>query len=122
MLEDTSTENVEEIMSNNKTLPQNASKHKRAIQPKPRLGQILIAVGGLMVLSFFAWALWPPATNAKFKAEVSGAAALKPDKEKIDLGDVQLGKTVSAAFQLTNVGDQPLHFTEAPYIQVVEGC
>jgi hypothetical protein len=109
-------------MQKNKSLPRNYSKRNRAAQPKSRLGQILIAVGGLMVLSFLAWTLWPSTTNANFKSEVTGAAAIKPDKEKIDLGDVQLGKTVSAAFQLTNVGDQPLHFTKAPYVELVEGC
>jgi hypothetical protein len=109
-------------MSKNRSLPQNDSNRKRAAQPKSRLGQILIAVGGLMVLSFFVWALWPPTTHANFKPEVTGAAALRSDQEKIDLGEVRLGKTVSAAFQLTNVGDQPLHFTKAPYVELVEGC
>ena len=33
-----------------------------------------------------------------------------------------LGKTVQVDFKLTNVGDQPLTFTEAPYVEVVEGC
>jgi hypothetical protein len=109
-------------MSKSKPVSQNNSKHKRAAQPKSRLGQVLIPVGGLMLLSFLVWAAWPAATNANFKPEVTGAAAIKLDKEKIDLGDVQLGKTVSAAFQLTNVGDQPLHFTKAPYVELVEGC
>jgi hypothetical protein len=109
-------------MSKSRSLPKNYSKSNRATQPKSRLGQILIAVGGLMMLSFLVWALWPPATNANLTPQVTGAAALKPDKEKIDLGNVHLGKTVSAAFQLTNVGDKPLHFAKAPYIQVVEGC
>ena len=97
-------------MSKNKASPQTYAKRKRATQPKSRLGQILIAVGGLMMLSFLVWALWPPATNANLTPQVTGAAALKPDKEKIDLGNVHLGNTVSAAFQLTNVGDKPLHF------------
>jgi hypothetical protein len=75
-----------------------------------------------MLLSLLVWALWPPATNANFSPAVTGAGALKPDKDKIDLGDVHLGNTVSASFQVTNVGSKPLHFTKAPYIQVVEGC
>jgi hypothetical protein len=109
-------------MSKSKVLTQNNSKRKRATQPKPPLGQILIAVGGLMVLSFLAWTFWPASTNANFKPAVTGAAALKSDKDKIDLGDVHLGNTVSASFQLTNVGDKPLHFAKAPYIQVMAGC
>jgi hypothetical protein len=109
-------------MQKNKSLPKNHSMHNRAAQPKSRLGLILIAVGGLIVLSFLAWTLWPLVKGASFKPEVTGAAALRTDQEKIDLGDVPLGKTVSAAFQLTNVGDQPLHFTQAPYVELVEGC
>jgi hypothetical protein len=53
---------------------------------------------------------------------VSGAPALKVDKEKIDLGTVQLGEWVTANFELVNAGDQPLRFTEQPYVTVVEGC
>ena len=109
-------------MARNKSVPPHNSKCKRAAQPKPGWGQILIAIGGLLLVGALAWGLWPRGGNANFKLEVTGAAALKPDKEKIDLGNVRLGNTVSASFLLTNVGDQSLHFTKAPYIQVVEGC
>jgi hypothetical protein len=54
--------------------------------------------------------------------EVQGAPKLKLDQPKIDLGDVKLGQTVSASFTVSNVGDQPLKFSEAPYIEVIEGC
>jgi len=54
--------------------------------------------------------------------EVQGAASLKVDKEQVDLGDVQLGQTVKVSFQVTNVGDQPLRFSDQPYVEVVEGC
>jgi hypothetical protein len=54
--------------------------------------------------------------------QVSGAPALQVDKEKVDLGDVPLGQTVSVSFELTNTGDQPLQFTKKPYIEVAAGC
>jgi hypothetical protein len=54
--------------------------------------------------------------------QVTGAPSLKVDREKVDLGDVRLGQTVSVAFEVTNVGDRPLRFTAEPYIEVVEGC
>jgi len=54
--------------------------------------------------------------------QVNGSPALKVDQEKIDLGNVPLGQTVEAKFGVINVGDQPLRFTKAPYIEVVEGC
>ncbi len=97
-------------------------RRQAALQRQRRLGQVLVAIGGVLVLAVLALWLWPLAKPTTAKLEVSGAAALKPDKEKIDLGDVRLGNTVSASFQLTNVGDKPLRFTKKPYIQVVEGC
>ena len=54
--------------------------------------------------------------------EVNGAPSLRADPMKIDFGDVQLGRTVTAVFALSNVGDQPLELTRAPYVEVVEGC
>ena len=110
-------------MPANRPLAQNKSRRKPTPRPGQRWpGRLLIALGGLMLLGALAWGLWPRAANADFKPAVSGAAALRTDREKIDLGDVHLGQTVSASFQLTNVGDRSLHFTQAPYIQVVEGC
>jgi hypothetical protein len=54
--------------------------------------------------------------------EVTGAPRLKLDRQQVDLGDVRLGETVEVSFQLANAGDQTLWLTEAPYVQVVEGC
>ena len=53
---------------------------------------------------------------------VTGAPALQVDQEKVDLGTVALGSTVDVKFEVTNVGDQPLVFTKAPYLEVVKGC
>lgn len=76
----------------------------------------LIAVAALLILSSGA-ASTPPAA-----VEVSGRPALKPDKEKVDLGNVRLGEWVNVSFELANVGDQPLRFTESPYVEVAAGC
>ena len=54
--------------------------------------------------------------------EVSGRPAIKVDQTRIDMGDVKLGKTVEATFQVSNVGDQPLRISSAPTIKVLEGC
>jgi hypothetical protein len=61
-------------------------------------------------------------TPTNYVPEVKGAPAVKVDKEKVDLGNVKLGQTVSVSFDVTNVGDQPLRFKEKPYVEVVEGC
>jgi hypothetical protein len=44
------------------------------------------------------------------------------DKQTVDLEDVRLGQTVTVTFGLSNDGDGTLHFKEAPYVEVVEGC
>jgi hypothetical protein len=73
----------------------------------------IAAIAGITVLT-------RPAPMATL--EVSGAASLKADQEKIEMGDIRLGKTVSASFLLTNVGDETLRITKAPYVEVKEGC
>lgn len=83
----------------------------------------LIMVGaGVLLLAVALWGLFQPSSGPKVPLEVQGAPKLKIDKQKVDLGDVKLGQTVSASFQLSNAGDQPLRFSQAPYIEVVEGC
>lgn len=54
--------------------------------------------------------------------EQKGPPSLTVDVEEINLGDIPIGQTVQASFKITNTGDQPLKFTEAPYIEVKEGC
>lgn len=86
-------------------------------------GLLWIVLGGMVVIGLAALLIVsstpssPPAN-----VEVSGAPSLKVDREKIDLGNVPLGQTVSVLFELTNVGDQPLRVTQPPYVEVVEGC
>ncbi len=58
----------------------------------------------------------------KASVEVKGAPRLKVEKDTIDHGDLKLGNPVRDDIRVTNVGDQPLRFSEAPYIEVKEGC
>jgi hypothetical protein len=78
-----------------------------------------VVAGGLLLI-FAALSLLGGGKKAPI--EVTGQPRLKVDRESVDLGDVQLGQTVRTAFVLTNVGDQALRLTEAPYIEVLEGC
>jgi len=104
-------------MSQNKS---NRYSKKRQRQNQRWL-PILITLGGLMLVGLAFLALRDkPAPGAA--VEVTGAPSLKVDKEKVDLGEVKLGKTVEVTFQLTNVGDETLRFSEQPYVEVVEGC
>ena len=80
---------------------------------------VLAVLGILLVLGAFV-ALRKP--EPEVAIEVQGAPSLRADRQAIDLGDIRLGTTVEAAFRLSNAGDQPLRFTEPPYIEVREGC
>ena len=82
---------------------------------------ILLIGGGLLVL-IGAFFVFNKPTEAGVAAVGADSPGLKVDKEKVDLGDVKLGQTVMVSFQLTNLGDKTLKFTEAPYIEVLEGC
>ena len=84
---------------------------------------LFLALGGVFLVGL-AFLLLRGNQNSQPLAaiEVHGAPSLKADQEQIDLGNVSLGQTVQVSFRLTNVGDQPLRFSEKPYIEVVEGC
>lgn len=103
------------------------SQNKSSKYSKKRKSQnkkwmpILIALGGVLLIGLAYLALRDKSAPGG-AIEVTGAPSLKVDKEKVDLGDVKLGKTVEVSFQLTNVGDETLKFDEQPYIEVVEGC
>lgn len=59
----------------------------------------------------------------KADIEVTGAPKLKVEQEVYDYGDVKLGGVpIRTVVKVTNVGDQPLRFKEAPYVEVLEGC
>ncbi|MBI4772030.1 MAG: hypothetical protein HY784_16845 [Chloroflexi bacterium] len=83
---------------------------------------VALVTGGLLLLGAAALALRGGGGGLQVTPQVSGAPALRADQEKMDLGDVRLGKTVQVQFTLANVGDQPLRFVEKPYVEVVEGC
>ncbi len=82
---------------------------------------LLLALGGVALI-LLALAALKATSSPKVPIEVSGAPRLKVDKEKVDLGNVRLGQWVKVSFELSNVGDQPLRFSEKPYIEVAAGC
>jgi hypothetical protein len=100
------------------TKPKKYAKHRK--QNTPWL-PILLAAGGLLLILGAAFAFSQP-SKPNAAIEVTNAPSLKVDQEKVDLGDVKLGVPVKVSFQLTNVGDRPLKFTQEPYIEIQEGC
>jgi hypothetical protein len=103
-------------MSNSKN-KKSLRRHRRQ-KPWPLL---LLIGGGLLLVIVAVTALNKP-SQPRAAIEVTGSPSLKADKEKVDLGYVKLGQTVTVSFQLLNVGDKTLRFSKAPYIEVLEGC
>lgn len=101
-----------------------SKKHKRPTrrQPSGMPWATISIVGGLIVLGLTAFLFWRGQSQPAAAIEITGRPSLKVNQESIDLGNVRLGQTVEVSFELTNVGDQPLRFSEAPYVEVVEGC
>ena len=85
---------------------------------------MLLVLAGVILVAGALYAVMKTGqpSSSKVPVEVKGSPSLKVDQDKVDLGDVKLGQTVSVSFQLTNVGDKPLKFDEKPYIEVLEGC
>ena len=85
---------------------------------------LLVVLAGMVLIAGALFAVWKmdQSSAPQVPVEVSGSPSLKVDKNEVDLGDVPLGKTVTVSFQLTNVGDKTLNFSEKPYIEVKEGC
>ena len=83
----------------------------------------LYLIGGALVLIIVGVFVLLRGSSGPTKAiEVSGKPKLTVDQEKVDLGKQPLGKTVSVAFQLSNVGDKPLELKGIPQVEVKEGC
>jgi hypothetical protein len=85
---------------------------------------LFIILGGILLVAAALFVLWKvdqPA-HVTLPVEAHGQPSLKVDQDRLDFGDVKLGKTVTASFTLSNVGDKTLRITGQPYIDVLEGC
>lgn len=97
----------------------NEKKHN---QPK-KIWPAILAVLGLVLVAVAGWTFFKePASVFLEDLTSSGTPVLQVDQEKVDVGDVKLGKTVQVTFQLTNAGTKALRFSKAPYVEIVEGC
>ncbi|RPI30196.1 MAG: DUF1573 domain-containing protein [Chloroflexota bacterium] len=102
--------------------PTKAERTANRLRQRRQRAIAMMALGGVLLLALAALLFKQLQPAPKIDSEVTGAPSLRVDQEKIDLGDVKLGQTVSATFRLTNVGDEPLKLVKDPYIEVVEGC
>ena len=101
-----------------------SNKARRPVPARKPTLQPWHLIAGAVVLGVIAIAaiLFSNSGGPKVEVTVQGAPSLAVDRDKVDLGDVKLGQTVSVEFVVANIGDQPLRFSEPPYIEVVEGC
>jgi hypothetical protein len=105
---------------------------ERDVKPKKRarrsrrrqssLGPLLLAVGGLAVLALATFFVLSNGSRPKAAVTVQGAPSLKVQQDTIDRGNVELGTTIEVAFEVSNVGDQPLTISEQPYVELAAGC
>jgi hypothetical protein len=94
-------------------------KNKGKRSSKLPFPALLAVLGGVLLIGAGLW-FFPRQSNAS--TEVDGAPSLVADREQIDFGDVQYNQLVEASFELTNVGDGTLRFTQAPYVELKAGC
>ena len=99
-------------------------RYRTKLKPKPKksLLPLWLALAGLGLVLIAGWAIWGSNAQGNANVEVKGEPRLKVEKDSIDRGDIKLGTPIRDDIRVTNVGDQPLRFTEAPYIEVKEGC
>ena len=95
---------------------------KKGAAQKSKRSLPLYLVGGALVLIIVGVFVLLRGSGSSKAIEVTGKPKLAVDTEKIDLGKVLLNKTVSVAFELSNVGDEPLQLQGIPKVEVKEGC
>ncbi len=103
-------------------MPKPSRKVVAPPKPKPPIWLWGLIAAGVVVIAFVVIQTISSNSTPPPAPLVTGGPALQVDKEKVDLGNLALGSTVEAKFEVTNVGDRPLQFTKKPYIEVIEGC
>ena len=87
----------------------------------------VLAIGGLLLVAGAILLSRPGGTSGGGTAtlapiQVQGQSSIRVDQQEINFGDVKLNVQQTFTITVTNVGDQPLRFAQAPHIEVVEGC
>lgn len=101
------------------------ARRKNRRQKNRQRNTLIFLIAGSLLLVVTGFAIAKNARDNKVDPnllEVSGQPRLKVDQELIDYGYVKLNTNLTFALNLTNVGDQPLKISEAPYVEVKEGC
>jgi hypothetical protein len=104
-------------MSHNRT-----ERYTKKQQQAKNAGPVGFVIAGLTLVLMASLALFRPISVALNDAFSNGSPSLKVNQEKVDLGDVKLGKSVSVTFQIMNDGNKTLRFIKEPYIETLKGC
>lgn len=101
------------------------ARYKTKIPPKKSSNSfpIWLVMAGIGMILVVVWAMLSSRVTPDPAIEVTGAPAIRVDQDVFDYGEVKLGVApIRTEVRVTNMGDQTLRFTEAPYIEVLEGC
>jgi hypothetical protein len=95
---------------------------KKGAARKSKSSLPLYLIGGAFVLIIVGVFTLLRGSGSTRAIEVTGQPKLAVNQDKIDIGKQPLGKTVSVAFELSNVGDKPLQLEGIPKVEVKQGC
>jgi hypothetical protein len=96
-------------------------KKRKAVEKPRRQFPLVWLFGGAVLLILAGIGVWVWSTTIEVGSGNTGPR-LSVNAEKLDFGDVKLGKTVRAEFVLTNTGDRTLTLDSSTPVRVVEGC
>jgi hypothetical protein len=95
---------------------------KGAAQQQKSFFPLYLVGGALILIIVGAFVLLRGSSTPSKAIEAIGKPSLAVDTEQVDLGKVPLGKPVSVAFELSNVGDKTLELEGIPKVEVKQGC
>ena len=103
-------------------MPRYSTKLKPKKKSQKSRMPLWLTLAGLALVLIAGLVIWSGNRQTKANVEVKGAPRLSVETDKIDHGNLKLGTPIRDNIRIANIGDQPLQFTKAPYIEVVEGC
>lgn len=98
------------------------SRKKRRDHVRGGFAWPLAAFGLVLLIAAAVLFARNASTSAATGSVASDGGSIAVDQQKIDYGYVKFGNTESFKIKVTNTGTGALQFTDAPYIEVREGC
>lgn len=101
------------------------SERERRRQQEERnrnLRTAIPVVAGIIILLAVGYAFFTQASQSSRPVTGVVGPRLQVDRDQIDLGRQRLGNTVSALFNLKNVGDGTLNLNVPRTVTVLQGC